>query len=54
MKTQDALNSLYAASRSANLPAQTHDLLKASYDILNLILNPKPAGNQTIVPKDKK
>jgi hypothetical protein len=41
MNTEQALNNLYAAARLAPLPAEQHDLVRKSAEVLVEALKPK-------------
>ena len=41
MTTEQALNNLYAAARLAPLPAEQHDLIRKSAEVLVEALKPK-------------
>lgn len=41
MTTEIALNNLYAAARLANLPAEQHEILRKSAEVLVEALKPK-------------
>ena len=41
MNTEQALNNLYAAARLANLPAEQHEIIRKSAEVLVEALKPK-------------
>jgi len=43
MNTETALNNLYAAARLAPLPAEQHDIIRKSAEVLVDALKPKEA-----------
>ena len=44
MNTEQALNNLYAAARLAPLPAEQHDIIRKSAEVLVEALKPKDAS----------
>ena len=45
MNPEQALQNLYIAARLANLPAEQHDLLRKSAEIVAEALKPKPVDD---------